>query len=415
MVIAALPLAASGASDRVRLPTVADALPFAPGTETILNGAQGVETRLPGHVTDREQVLVDLSTNGSIAALEVTQRLELSGLGDFSFKVAGPAADVEALPESANQPGLRRGAVLWQGFSPGKKLLAARMHLFPDQESKRLPLRFELSMAVGGAPLEPGAARTGRLQLTLHIFNVTAVPISMIDAPADPAELAPVLDAIHRSLAGRKRPAPGQDGLPTDVAATGTLGSRSEDIEAPFRVAGELVFPQGTLSVPVVGGGKATREADGVHVRFERLLGGGSPLDLTLTVEGRAHRLGLPTFTATAAPVPPRAAMVKPPTPAGWNAAVAADPSAFEGTTMLAEAMSALWRVARLGQFDAYVGNPDPFGPSTTAYSFRLAPKVATAPEVAAFGGPIRPVGLLALALLALLLLFGAAVVWANS
>jgi hypothetical protein len=366
-------------------------------------------------VTDREQVRVDLSTNGSVEAVEVTQRLELSGLGDFSFKVAGPATDVEALPESANQPGLRRGAVLWQGFSPGKKLLAARMHLFPAQESTRLPVRFELSMAAGGAPLEPGAFRTGPLQLTLHISNVSAVPITMIDSPADPGELAQVLDAIQGSLLRRERPAPGAGGVPTDVAATGPLDSRTEDVEAPFKVAGELVFPQGTLTAPAVTGGKVSQEADGVHVRFERLLGGGSPLDLTLTVEGQAHGLGLPVFTATAAPAPPRAAVVKPPTPAGWTASVAADPSAFEGTTMLAEAMSALWRVARLGQFDAYLGNPDPFGPSTTSYTFRLAPRAASAPEVAAFGGPIRPLSLVVLAVFALLMLFGAAVVWANS
>ena len=416
VVVAGLPLAASGASDRVRLPTVADALPFAPGTETILNGALGVETRLPGHVTDREQVRIALSTDGSVNAVEVTQRLTLSGLGDFSFKVAGPALDVEALPESENRPGLRRGAVLWQGFSPGEKLLAARMQLFPDQESTRLPLRFELSMDVDGEPLGAGAARTGPLRLRLRISNLTALPISMVDAPADPAEVAPVLDAIHTSLSRGRRPVPGQDGLPADVAATGPLESRQEDIEAPFRISGELVFPRGTLTAAKVSGGKVSRDPDGLHVRFERLLGGGSPLDMTVTVGGQAHGLRLPSFAATAATAPPRAAVVKPPTSDGWTAAVASDPSAFEGDIMLAQAMSALWRVARLGQFDAYLGNPDPTGPSSTAYAFRLAPLAAPAGQGgAAFGGPIRPVGVLILALFAMLVLFGTAVVWANS
>lgn len=410
-----MPWAASGATDRVHLPTVADALPFAPGTELILNGAQGVETKLPGRVADEEHVRVDLQTDGSVAAVEVTQRLTLSGLGDFSFKVAGPASDVQALPESANQPGLRRGAVLWQGFSPGQKLLAARMTLFPDQEATRLPLRFDLSMAVGGAPLTPGARRSGPLALTLRVTNVSAVPISMVDVPTDPAELAPVLDAIHASLARGERPTPGEGGIPGDVAATGTAGSRTEDVEAPFKVAGEIEFPAGSLTAPSVSGAKSSSQPDGLHVRFERLLGGGAPLDLTVRIGGQAHLMGLPAFTATASPAPPRAAVVKPPTPAGWAAAVATDPGAFEGSTMLAEAMSALWRVARLGQFDAYVGNPDPFGASTTTYAFRLAPRAAPAPGVAAFGGPIRPMGLITLAVFGLLLLFGGALVWARS
>jgi hypothetical protein len=413
--VGAVPWAASGATDRVHLPTVADALPFAPGTELILNGAQGVETQLPGRVADEEHVRVDLQADGSVAAVEVTQRLTLSGLGDFSFKVAGPASDVQALPESANQPGLRRGAVLWQGFSPGEKVLAARMTLFPDQEAKRLPLRFDLAMAVGGAPLAPGARRTGPLELTLRVTNVSAVPIAMVDVPTDPAELAPVLDAIHASLARGERPAPGEGGIPGDVAATGTRDSRSEDVEAPFKVAGEIVFPAGSLIAPSVSGGRSSSEPDGLHVRFERLLGGGSPLVLSIRIHGRARGLGLPVFTATASPAPPRAAVVKPPTPAGWTAAVATDPGSFEGSTMLAEAMSALWRVARLGQFDAYLGNPDPFGTSTTTYAFRLAPRAAPPPEVAAFGGPIRPMGLITLALFLLLMLFGGALVWARS
>lgn len=410
-----MPWAASGATDRVHLPTVADALPFAPGTELILNGAQGVETHLPGGVADEEHVLVDLQTDGSVAAVEVTQRLRLSGLGDFSFKVAGPASDVQALPESANQPGLRRGAVLWQGFSPGEKLLAARMTLFPGQEATRLPLRFGLSMTVGGEPLALGARRSGPLELTLRITNVSAVPISMVDVATDPAELAPVLDAIHASLARGERPAPGEGSIPSDVAATGTAGSRAEDIEAPLKVAGEIVFPAGSLTAPSVSGAKFSSRPDGLHVRFERLVGGGSPLDLTIRIGGQAHLMGLPEFTATASPAPPRAAVVKPPTPAGWPAAVATDPGAFEGSAMLAEAMSALWRVARLGQFDAYLGNPDPFGASTTTYTFRLAPRAAPVPAVAAFGGPVRPMGLITLALFILLLLFGGALLWARS
>src|SRR6266496_6216393 len=112
---------AHGAPGSVRLPTEADALAYAPNSETILFGALGVETRLPGPVDDREQVSVGLALDGSITKVRVAQRLTITGVGDFSFKVPGPARDVRSLPESASTPGLRKGALLWQGFAAGRK------------------------------------------------------------------------------------------------------------------------------------------------------------------------------------------------------------------------------------------------------------------------------------------------------
>src|SRR5207244_4677075 len=105
-------------------------------------------------VADDEVITVGFDAAGAPDSIQVDQRLTLMGLGDFEIRVPGPAMDVRALPGSAELPGLRKGAVLWQGFSSGTKLLAATMHLFPNLEAPRLPLRFSLSMTVGGAPLQ---------------------------------------------------------------------------------------------------------------------------------------------------------------------------------------------------------------------------------------------------------------------
>src|SRR5207244_3064081 len=105
------------------------------------------------------------------------------------------AIDVQGLPGSQDQPGLRKGAVLWQGFSPGRKALGATMQLHPDLEAQRLPVRFDLSITVGGKPLRPGSRLSGPLRMTISMRNVSAVPVQIREARADPRALAPVLDA----------------------------------------------------------------------------------------------------------------------------------------------------------------------------------------------------------------------------
>jgi hypothetical protein len=81
---------------------------------------------------------------------------------------------------------------------------------------------------------------------------------------------------------------------------------------------------------------------------------------------------------------------------------------------MTALIMDTLWRTARLRQFDAYLGDPDPTGPARTIYRFVLAPAPPPAPAAPPFssGGPLR---VLAGAGLVLVLALGALVVWSRS
>jgi hypothetical protein len=407
---------AAAAPSTAKLPTDFDALAFAPNSQTILFGQLGIETRLPGPVDDRERVVVGLSTDGSVARVQVTQRLTLLGTGDFSFKVSGPARDFETLPESGEQPGLRKGALLWQGFAAGQKVLAARVDLFPSQEAQRLPVHFSLRVTVGGRPLEPGDVASGPLELELGIENISAVPIGITDAEADPATLAPVLDNLQRLIASGRRPIPGTEGIPERVPVSGLVTQRRDEVEVPFEVEGRLRFPAGSVKGLQVAGGEAAAEGADVDVRFTARVGGGAQGRFDLRLTGQASHLRLPSLEMTGRPVLPLARALRPPFGRSWSRAVAVDPSRVDGRRMLGLAMDVLWRVARLRQFDAYLGNPDIHGTSTSSYTFRLAPVVQEV--VGAAPGPARaadPLTIAVAALLLVLLALGLALIWAHS
>ena len=138
------------------------------------------------------------------------------------------------------------------------------------------------------------------------------------------------------------------------------------------------------------------------------------PLSTTIRVTGLAHRLALPAIVVHAAPTPPLASSIEPPDGGTWTAYAAAHPSASRH--MVGLLLEALWRTARLASFDAYLGNPDPFGPARSAYTFRLAPPPApAAPAVAILPPHLHPFGVLIVSLLLLALLFGGAIVWSRS
>jgi hypothetical protein len=406
---------AAAAPSTAKLPTEFDALAFAPNSQTILFGQGGIETRLPGPVEDREQVVVGLSTDGSVARVQVTQRLTLFGTGDFSFKVSGPARDFETLPESGEQPGLRKGALLWQGFASGQKVLAARVDLFPTQEAQRLPVSFSLRMTVGGRPLEPGAVASGPLELELRIENISAVPIAIADGEADPSAMAPVLDTLRRLLDSGRRPLPGTEGIPERVPVAGPTTQRHESVEVPFEVEGQFRFAPGSLADVRVTGGGATADGSAVSVRFSTRLGGGADVPFQLRMTGQANHLRLPSLEMTGKAVLPLARVLRPPLGRSWSRALVIDPSRVSGRRMLGLAMDVLWRVARLRQFDAYLGNPDIGGSSTSSYAFRLAPLTAAVSRPLRAPARADPMTVAAAVLLLSLLALGLALVWAHS
>ena len=133
-----------------------------------------------------------------------------------------------------------------------------------------------------------------------------------------------------------------------------------------------------------------------------------------MVLTARVSDLRLPAISLTVTPALTSAAALAPPAGRTWRTGVRTDPEAFDGRRMAALILDTMWRTARLRQFDAYVGNPDPTGPARTTYRFRLAPPPAAvaAPAARASGGPLGTVGAVAAAVL---LLLGAVVAWSRS
>ncbi len=76
--------------------------------------------------------------------MKATQRLlVLRRLGDYRLTVPAPSRMSSPARGSESTPGLRKGAVLWAGFSPGHKVLAANATLDPRRRRALLPLRVE--------------------------------------------------------------------------------------------------------------------------------------------------------------------------------------------------------------------------------------------------------------------------------
>ena len=408
---------AFGQETRVRLPTELEAMAFAPFSQTLLFQDRAIETQLPtGGVTDRERVDVGLDTDGSISHVVVLQRLTLSGLGDFQFRVPGPARDVRALPGSATDPGLRKGSVLWQGFSPGREVLAAEVDLMPNLERDRLPLAFDLNMSVGGQPLEPGTRGSGPFTMEIRVSNSSGFPFPVLNADADPRTVAQVLDQVRTALARSERPVPGTDGVPKAVSIRGKATYERRNIRVPFLIRGRLVFPSGSLSNVQVTGGNVKSDDDGTTVTFRRMLGGGASNRFRLSLSGVAQNLGLPELAIRAEPTLPSPKALESPVGETWQEGVRIRPSAFDGPRMLSLLAETMWEVARMRQFEAYLGNPDPGGESESTYLFRLSPRVAPPPPVLPPAPPRPgPIGIGTFVVGALAFIMGLGVLWSRS
>src|SRR3954469_16077526 len=116
-------------------------------------------SQVPGRVNDTERVHVALGPTGAPATVTDTQQLVINGAGNYIVRELGPAREAVGLGETV-PPVLELGTVVWQGFSPGRRALSARLTLDPGIEAARLPMtaRFAFTDKVGrSAPLQPGA------------------------------------------------------------------------------------------------------------------------------------------------------------------------------------------------------------------------------------------------------------------
>jgi hypothetical protein len=331
-------------------------------------------TRYVFHITSDQRVRVGVDEEGRPTAVRVRERLGVSGRGDYQFAITGPISDVRRAPGSESEPGLRVNQVLWAGFSPGRKVLAADVTLRPRAAAQFLPVRLQLRREANG--------------VTLTVVNATRTPVLEYVGFVRPQESAALLDQTRRAALAGVRLTPAHA---TFIGSVSELTPRPS-LEAPIRVEGELGFP-GARPVP-----------------FFATLGDGRPLRIRVHAEGsgRAH------VRVRAWPVPVER-LLRPPGASTWQAAVRR--RQIPAASLLQRLLEARIRLVRVDQYETFLSNPDADGRNRIVYEYETAAvrSRAVAPPASerdSGGGPL----VVLLVLGASVLGAGAALVaWAHS
>jgi hypothetical protein len=332
-----------------------------------------------------ERVLAGVGPDGQLLSLRVLHRLVLTGKGDYLIVIGAPVEDVRAGAGSDSQPGLRTDQILWSGFSPGKKVLAADAELRTSEAGRFLPLRLR-------------AVREGD-SYSLTITNATTVSQIAYAGKGFRRELAGLLDQTRReALAGER--------LSTVYATVDGLVRVRKDAartSAPLLVEGSLRFP----AAPESARGGTVR---GKRITFSAVLGDDSPLSLRVDVRGGG---GAPRLHVVARPTNLVRALVPPGAPS-WAAAVRR--RAIPADVLLRRLIDTRMQLVRSDQYQAFLSNPDPQGTNRTVYVYESTatprPKAVPTPEQDSGRGGLVLVLAIAGSVLAAA---GVLVLWAHS
>jgi hypothetical protein len=213
LTLAAAPAAGAAAPRYAALPSpfafVAGAPPLAGGATASGEGARH-------HIAAATIVRVAVDRTGKPFAVRATQTLDVRVLGDYLFTIDAPVLAVRAAPGSESVPGLRNASILWAGFDPGQRTLAASVTLDPAAASAALPLR----ISVGGG------------HVTLRNATSTAVPA--FDAAVETAPLRRYAEQLERAATSGRIAAPG------GALVTSTPRAVSIRTFAPLHVSGTI-------------------------------------------------------------------------------------------------------------------------------------------------------------------------------
>jgi hypothetical protein len=334
LVAACALVTAAGASAQGRGQIVALPSPFAPvrPTPPLPASATAAETRFPGRLSSSQTVRVSVDRSGDPFHVVDVDRIVIARKGDYSFTIAGPIESVSAARRTDAEPGLRTGAVVWQGFSPARRLLAAEITLSSKVARSSLPLRVDV-------------AGSG-----LRLVNTASANAKSVDASLPAAAVARVLDAARDGLATRTpTPAP-------LVTAQGRVRNVSVVASVPLHVHGAVRFGTGS-----------PRHVDADVGRRPLLIGGSGELNaLDLSVS-----------------VPAPATVLWPPGSRSWVALARAG-RLRSGRRATSLAVGRLLAAALATQFQEYLANPDPDGNSRTSYRYELARRAQPGPAAAA-------------------------------
>lgn len=309
-------------------------------------------------------MVVGLRNDGSASSVDVTQRLTINGIGDYSFTVPAPLLRVVDTADSQSQPGQRNTGIVWQGFSSGRRLLGARASLKPLAAERGLPLAVKVE-------------RRGDTT-AVRLIDIARRRFDLTRGSAPVQALIPVVARLRGAFARGDRSA-----LARTLQVQGSpRGAQSILVDAPLRVRG-TVTPEGRARIPL-----------------DIVLGKDRPLVRTISVPGRRPpRLSL------------RAELLRPdellPTPRELS----------EARDPLRLTQLALARVALSGQYDQYLASPDQLGPNRTTYFMHTVAERASMPRKPrpADGGDSDVLAVVLASVLGAVTLVGLVVLWAHS
>jgi hypothetical protein len=326
------------------------------------------EIRVPPGTTSKQRVDVGIDPTGKVVSIADLQRLRISRLGDYTFAVPGPVVAVVGAPVTDSEPGLRRDAIVWAGFSPGTKILAARAKLRPS--------------AVASLPLRLTVSRDGDT-LVVRGEDVTGATGTALVGPVSIRQAAGALDQTRLNLG---------------------LGVAAPDLfaDVPNTPQGRSVRIVAPLDVAVTVEGRT-------HTYH---LGDGSPLTFELRFPHARPKTKVRLVVEPAAPV---RLLTPPPGTKTWSEAVRS--GRIKRSDLLERVSIARLSVARSLQYESFLASPDPRSRSRTTYVYettfrRAAPTTKPSISSGGGGGPWRA---LAIAAIAIVGAVGAVVLWAHS
>lgn len=386
-VVAVAPQAAVAQPPVVSLPWPPTVLPKTPPLAPSTAGVLPLPPRFFGKLACRERVIVGLDDDGTPHSVRVLQTIVVKQLGNYVFAVPAPVQSVLPGPGTESLPGRRQNQILWQGFSPGHRVLAAWADLRPAESVGVLPLRVQVTTEVAGSRLGPGEKRSGALRVTVTAENMTTAKAESFTAEPNPVDLAVVLGWIRSAI----RRDVFAEGLNIRLRSASTTPVETR-VAAPLRLEGTLTFAPGTVQL------RGAR--DGV-VPISGVLDGLRRSRLRVVLRGRATNASAPNLELRV-----RTARIPDPVTASQNP-----------RTRLAGTIALELAYARKRQYDMFLASPEQTGPSSTTYIYKTtAPAPSATPTAGSGGGEgDDTLGWIVVGLVLVAGVPAAAVIWAHS
>jgi len=320
------------------------------------------ETRFPGRLSSTQAVRVSIDSTGQPFRIVDVDRIVVAHKGDYSFVVGAPVEDVRSAAGSGSEPGLRSGAVVWQGFSPGRRVLVAGITLRARAAESVLPLRIEVKGS------------------ELRFMNTTSASAAAVDAAASALDVARALDDSRAALkANAPAPAP-------VVNAQGPVRDAHVVAQVPLQVRGTVRFA-------------------GRQPRKLAIVVGRNPVRISGAGELKALELSVV--------VPEPADVLRPPGARRWLD-LARSGRLADGRSTTRLAVDRLLAAALAVQYRQFLVNPDARGVTKSSYRYELAPQLQTPAAEQSSGGHGWLVSL-AVALGLAVVATVALVLWAHS